>query len=448
MSRLSPLSRLQTPAGRLTLTVLAALAIRLVVVSFVFRGLPDPVRDHELFGQEVGWIARSIASHQGFSSPFFPTTGPTALLPPLYPFLLSIVFRIFGIYTAGSALAILSINSLLSALTCIPIYKAARISHGERIARYSGWAWAIYPFAIYFSAGRVWEYSLTSLLFASCFWLVLRLQIETRRFAWFGFGLMYGLAALSNPSVFSVFPFLVLLSLFKIRQKGGPWLRSGLLALLGVFAVVSPWTVRNYRTLHIVCPVRDNFWEELWSGNTGDTSSPMPGWTHPGSNPAEMKLYQAYGEVPYLAQKREMAVARITQHPLSFATLTLRRAAYYWTGCWSLAPDYVRSEPFQLPNVFFCSSLTLLMLFGMRSWWRMDSDAALPYLILIVVFPLTYYISHPLMDYRQPIEPVIVPLIVVGVQSLRERWRAKDFEFATEGEASLSLHDSETVVMQ
>ena len=28
---------------------------------------------------------------------------------------------------------------------------------------------------------------------------------------------------------------------------------------------------------------------------------------------------------------------------------------------------------------------------------------SMPYLVLIAVFPLTYYITHSLMDYRQPI---------------------------------------------
>ncbi len=34
----------------------------------------------------MGWVARSLASGQGFSSPFFATTGPTALMPPLFHF--------------------------------------------------------------------------------------------------------------------------------------------------------------------------------------------------------------------------------------------------------------------------------------------------------------------------------------------------------------------------
>jgi hypothetical protein len=102
--------------GLVLLMVAAALAIRLIVVAFVFRDLPDPARHYERFGNEVGWIARSIALHRGFSSPFYPITGPTALLPPLYPALLGLIFKVFGIYSLASAIVILFLNSLFSAL--------------------------------------------------------------------------------------------------------------------------------------------------------------------------------------------------------------------------------------------------------------------------------------------------------------------------------------------
>jgi hypothetical protein len=411
---------------RLLLMVAAALALRMVVVAAFFRDVADPVRHYEQFGNEVGWIARSIALHQGFSSPFFTLTGPTALLPPVYPFILSVIFRVFGIYSVKSALTILTLNSLFSALTCVPIYMATRLSVNARVAMFAGWGWAIYPFAIYFSAGRVWEYSLTSLLVTTCFWLALSLHLDPRPARWLGYGALYGLAGLCNPAVFSLFPVLLLLPLWRLwkLRRASSWfssdvLRSGLLAAVGLFVVLTPWTVRNYRTMHVLCPVRDCFWYEFWSANNGDSSDPTLPWTHPASNPVEMRLYQSQGEIAYIAQKRVMAMDYISHHPGFFVRLTLRRVVNYWTGFWSLSQEYRVQEPFQLPNVFYCTSLILLMLIGARDWWRRDRYAALPYLLSIAIFPLAYYVSHPLMDYRQPIEPEIVVLVVVGLRAVK-----------------------------
>src|ERR1700728_2509513 len=112
--------------------VLVALAIRMVVVYFSYRGLPDADKYYEQFGWEMGWTARSLASGHGFSSPYFPMSGPTARVPPLYPWLLAGVFRLFGIYSLTSGFIILTLNSIFSAFTCIPIYFSAKYSLGIR----------------------------------------------------------------------------------------------------------------------------------------------------------------------------------------------------------------------------------------------------------------------------------------------------------------------------
>jgi hypothetical protein len=279
----------------------------------------------------------------------------------------------------------------------------------------------------------------------TCFWLALSLHLDPRPARWLGFGVLYGLAGLSNPAVSSLFPVLLLLPLWKLwkLRRAGSWfsrdvLRCGLLAAVGLFVVLTPWTVRNYRTMHVLCPVRDCFWYEFWSANNGDSSNPNLPWTHPASNPVQMQLYQSQGEIAYIAQKRVVVMDYISHHPGFFVRLTLRRVVNYWTGFWSLSQEYREQEPFQLPNVFYCTSLTLLLLIGARDWWRRDRDAALPYLLAIAIFPLAYYVSHPLMDYRQPIEPEIVVLVVVGLRAVKARIgsRVKESGTMRESEAA------------
>ncbi len=172
--------------------VLAALMVRLLVVVYGFRDQTDPSDHYAAFGWEMGWVARSIFQGHGFSSPFFPLTGSTAMVPPLFPYLVAAMFHLFGLYTAKAAFAVLSINSLLSALTCIPLYFSARYALGEKAAVMAGWGWVIYPYAIYFSGARVWDYALTGLLFTICFYFAQRLHRQKRLLVWLGFGLTYG----------------------------------------------------------------------------------------------------------------------------------------------------------------------------------------------------------------------------------------------------------------
>ncbi|MGA2571620.1 MAG: glycosyltransferase family 39 protein [Terracidiphilus sp.] len=404
-----------------------AFAIRIIVVVFTYRDLPDADKYYEAFGWEMGWIARAIAAGHGFSSPYYPWSGPTALESPLYPGLLSLVFRLFGIYSLTSAFVILTINSLLSTLTCIPVYFSAKYSLGERAARIAAWVWALYPFAIYFSAGRVWEYSLTGLLFTTCFCIAQRLHRSAKPLAWIGFGALYGLTAHSNPSIMSTLPFLLGFALYQAHREGRRWMLNGAAAVLAFIAVLTPWTVRNYRALGVLCPIRDNIWLELYADNFGNaindhTSPPTCGGRpYPASNPEELKKYLAMGEIQYLAEKHEMSLNDLKNNPhYGFLIVkTLRRVVYYWTGYWSFSAQELSDQPFTPGLAFYITTVTLFMLLGIRTMWRTKRTALVPYLLLIGVFPITYYLTHPMMDYRQPVEPAVIVLAVAGALSLR-----------------------------
>ena len=394
--------------------VLFAMALRLVVVACVFRIVAAPTIDHNEFGWEMGWTARSIVLGHGFSSPFLPFTGPTALVPPLYPYLIAGVEKLFGLYTAKSALAILSLNSLLSALTAIPVYFSTRLVLRERVARIAAMVWTVYPFSVYFSADRVWDYALTGLLLSAGFWWAQTLHRRGSG-AWTGFGLLCGVATLSNPSVLLVLVPAGLIALYRGRLLSQSWLKNATCAALMSLAVCLPWAIRNQRMFHQPTFIRDGFWLEFWAGNNGDMFESNAGWAHPASNPVEMARYEAVTEPEYMAEKRDLAVQFLERHPGFFLKATLRRTFCFWTGLWSLDRRYVAKDPTEIPDFFYCTTVSLLAFWGARRWWRADRGAALPYIAAIVLFPLTYYVTHTTPDYRQPIEPLIVVLAVVGV---------------------------------
>ena len=400
--------------GRLlAAVVLFGIAVRLIVVAFVFRDVAAPTFDHNEFGWEMGWTARSIVLGHGFSSPFLPFTGPTALVPPLYPYVIAGIEKIFGLYTAKSAFAILSLNSVLSALTALPLYLSARLALHERVARVAAMLWAVYPFSVYFSADRVWDYALTGLLLSLCFWWSMKLSRQGLA-SWIGYGALCGVAALSNPTVLTVIGPITLIVLCRSVRARQPWLMRGACAALMGIAVCTPWIIRNERVFHHPTFLRDGFWAEFYAGNNGDTFESNPGWTHPASSPAEMRRYVALGETGYMAEKRRLSLEFVERHPVFFIEVSLRRVFSFWTGFWSLDRKYVEQDPTEIPDFFYCTTVSLLAMWGARRWWITDSRAALPYIAAMLLFPLTYYVTHTTPDYRQPLEPIIVVLAVVG----------------------------------
>ena len=367
-------------------------------------------------GRVGKWAGPPAASSSARASalPTSPSPGPTALVPPLYPYLLAGSFKLFGLNTVKVAFAVLGLNSLFSALTCVPLYYLARRALNRRVAALAALGWALYPFAIYFSADRVWDYALTSFLFTCCL-LVAQTLHRRSPLAWLGFGALYGLTVLSNPSVASLLPVLTLIAMVRAWKNGRSWFTPALVAALAFCTVCAPWQIRNHRVMHADFFIRDGFWLEFYAGNNGDTHESNSASAHPASNPAEMQRYQAEGEIRYMAEKRAASIDFVKHHPGFFAIATVRRIVRFWTGYWSFNPSYLKYEPFDLPNTPFCLVLTFFTFRGLRRWWGKDRVAALPYALAIFLFPLPYYLTHSSMDYRQPLEPIVILLVTLGI---------------------------------
>jgi hypothetical protein len=418
----SPTENLQPPVRwrHLWAMVLVALTLRLIVMIFLLPEQLDPARDHWKFGYETGRIARSIAEGRGFSSPLFADTGPTAWMTPVYPYFVAGIFRIFGIYTKTSALVLLSSNALFSALTCLPIFFIAVKSFGLRTARWSGWTWAFFPYAIYFPVERIWETWLATLLLAIVFWLCLRLADGVGTTAWIAYGLLWGIAALTSPSLLVVLPFLgcwVCVQLYKKQQN---WFRPSLLAAIAFLLVVTPWFIRNYQVFHRFIPFRDNMGMVLRLGTKGSTSYWAPYELGPWHNQAEWQDFLQLGELAYMDKEKDQAITAIKADPGWYIRSSLRRALFLWTGYWSLDRDYLQQEPFDPYNIPLCTGLTVLALAGLWRAFKWRSAFVMPFALVLFTFPLIYYITSPEVYYRRPIDPIILVLAVYAVAG-RER---------------------------
>ena len=403
------------------LIVLLAFALRVVVIPFLLGDITDPDRDHWGFGWEEGRIASSIAGGQGFSSPLFGDTGPTAWTCPVYPYLLAGVFRVFGIYSRASAWAILTLNCLFSALTCIPVFLIGRRCFGKSCGYWAAAVWAVFPYAVYFASGYVWGFCLDALMLTLVVWGTLAMEGETRPMQWVRYGLLWGAAALTNAVILSTLPLLLGLLLWCHTQSKFRWLFNSALAMLVLVIVVSPWFFRNYKTFHRFIPFRSTFWMIFWEGNTGDMSDLFPDWTNPAHNETEMEAYRRLGELGYVEQKKQASFDFLRRYPGLYLRLVAKRFIYTWTGFWSFRKDYLAAEPFTFPHIVLTTTLTLLLLIGAWRAIHFNPDGALPLLLVMASYPLVYYIAHSGAEYRHPIDPTCVVFIGFLASSMMPR---------------------------
>ena len=308
---------------------LVALAIRVTVTHFLYSEWLDPfVLEHWAFGR----IGRSLATGHGFGNPMA-STGPSALLPPIYPYILAGIFKLFGVYTKSSIIAALVLNGIISSATCIPIYYLAKKNFGERTAKWAGWGWALSPYGIYYGADWAWSTPLITLLLCCLFLWSINLEedagapsnrvlcdwVGLSTANWFAFGVLTGAAILTEPSILSVIPILTLYTLYRRYSQKRPWLIQAIATALAVAIVIAPWTYRNYELFHKLIPVRSGLGLELYIGNNGYDLSWVNRDLHPNHNANEQSEYERDGEIAYMNHKQAQAMDYIKAHPAWYA---------------------------------------------------------------------------------------------------------------------------------
>jgi 4-amino-4-deoxy-L-arabinose transferase-like glycosyltransferase len=369
------------------------------------------------FGFEMGRIGRSLAQGQGFGNPFNETTGATAWEPPLYPFLIAGVFRLFGVYSRTSAILLLTINSVFSALTCIPIFLIAKRCFNEKVAVWSSWTWALLPSVIFWCTRWVWETSLAALLLAVIFLLTLQMVEKDGLKPWLQFGLLWGAAALTNTTLLSFLPASGLWIWYHRAKLGKRSLTGVVFASLVFAACVAPWLVRNHRAFGQFVFIRSNFGAELRLGNGPGADGTWMDYLHPTKNVFEMRRYKELGELAYVAERKQEASAYIREDYARFFSLSLRRFFYYWGGV-----------PKELENpvaAFFRRSLfaasSLLAFWGLGRALRKHKPGAWLFFWLVLSYPLVYYFLFPHPRYRHPIEPELGILMLYAISEAQER---------------------------
>jgi len=391
--------------------------VGLIVIGHTYRF--KNIDNNFSFGWEMGRIGRALASGQGFSNPFNEVTGPTAWEPPLYPFLIAGVFKIFGIYTSSSALVLLTVNSLFSALTCIPIFLIAKRSFSETVAVWTAWMWALLPSVMFWCTRWVWETSLAALLLALIFWLTLDLENRDGLRPWVEFGLLWGLAGLTNTALLAFLPVSGLWAWYRRRKHGLRSLGGVALAVAVFAACITPWLVRNYRTFGQMTFLRDNFGAELRIGNGPGADGTWQEYLHPTRNVHEMRRFQQLGEIGYVAERKREAMAFIHDDYARYFALSVKRFIYYWGGIPKLAQNPALAP---LKNSVFLAS-SVLAFWGLGRALRKKQPGAWLFFWLMLIYPAVYYFVFPHPRYRHPIEPELGILIVYLIS--QAKWRVK-----------------------
>jgi 4-amino-4-deoxy-L-arabinose transferase-like glycosyltransferase len=303
---------------------------------------------------------------------------------------------------------LLTLNSVCSALTCVPIFLIAKRMFSEKVAIGSAWAWALLPNVMFWCTRAVWETSLSALLLATIFWLTLTLEDRDGWRPWLEFGLLWGIVALNGTSLLSFLPAAGLWAWYRRAKIGKRSFGGVVLASVIFFACITPWLVRNYRTFGQFIFIRDNFGAELRLGNGNGADGTLMLYLDPPHDIYAMRQFQAMGELRYIAMRKQQAIAYIKADYGRFAGLCVKRFLCFWAG-----PPRV-TDPAWLgiakDSLFLASSV--LMFWGLGRALRLHKEDAWLMFWLVLLYPAIYYFVYAIPRYRHSIEPEMTILCV------------------------------------
>jgi 4-amino-4-deoxy-L-arabinose transferase-like glycosyltransferase len=425
------------PLGHSTyFIVLIALLLRLAVITIGHTYRITPRGDHFQFAWEVGRIARSVATGLGFGSPTDLPGGPTAWMPPVYTYILAGIFKLFGVYSATSAWMILAFNSVFAALTCWTIYRIGEEIYGTGVARAAAWTWAVFPYLIYWPVRVVYDTCFSAFLLSLSLLLTLKMADGlSRARVWAGFGLLWGLIILTNPSLVTMLACSLIWILHRSpqRRSGAEALRHPKSAphkllpqpLIGVavcvlvaFAVVSPWLVRNYQAFGKFIFVRDNLPLELYMSNNAESVGFWTREEHPANDRRAMEKFQEMGEARFMAEKGQQAREFIREHPETFLRYTVKRAFYFWVSPPQAA--IVGGYDFNISRHMNYLLEAAFAFAGLWLMFRRGKPEAYLLACFLLIYPLPYYVVSPYPRYKHLIEPEMLLLIVYVLWEARK----------------------------
>lgn len=413
----------RVPAGDLLLFAVA-FALRAAYAWFAMGPNATPSSDAASY-DTVAW---NLANGVGFALNGAAGPYPTAFVPPVLPYVTSLLYRMVG----HQFFAAILLQCAIGALVPVLVANFARNTFGPGPARFAGWIAALNPLMVFFSG-----YLLTETLFS--FMLLLALFATTewlktpRRGRALGAGLLWGLAALTRPTALPL-PLLVMMWAWVplgIATNGRERARQLALLLLGVALAVGPWTLRNGARLGEFVPVTTGGGRSLL-----DANNPIV-WDDPAQRGGATSVY---GLEPYATQFRGLsehevdarsgAMARefLMSRTHQWAQMAAAKLGRFWrltsegggTGSWQQGGSPVDRVRALVDPLLLWSLVALpLAIWGAVTTLRGPRALylSLP-LLLIGAFTLGAIVYWGSLRLRVPIEPLVALYAAAGIDAL------------------------------
>jgi hypothetical protein len=346
------------------------------------------------------------------------------------------MFKLFGVFTAGAFFACVALNIFFSSAVCVPLFFVGKRIGGLGVAAGAAWLWAVFPSGVMMPFEWIWDTSLSALLAAMILWATLELAESEGWLDWGVYGVLWGLALMTNPALGVLLPFLLGWLVFRGCGEGAARSKRVVLAVAITILCCVPWTIRNYLAFHRFIPVRSNLPFELWLGNNDIFDEHARNGRTSITRTEEARSYAQLGETAYMQKKWQLAISFMTANPGLELRLTGRKFTAFWLGTESPLRNFRETDSYLIKAILLCSFASgIAAFFGIGALWRNQKrttdrlrgraegggnaktakQCTWPLAVFPLLFPCLYYLTHADLRYRHPIDPIVLLLTAIAV---------------------------------
>jgi len=411
-----------------------AVLLRAIWVAYAVVDPTDGRLDDSVFYHQMGAM---LARGEGYNSPW--SGLPTAQWPPGYPFFLTGLYFLFGPTVLGAKLA----NVFLGAATCALVYAAGLHIFDRWSARLGAALLAVFPGQIMFSSTLYSETVFTFLFWAGVLATVVLARRQPAAVGpWLALGVLFAAAAFVREVALAL-PVIALLywGLSKVGWRRA--LRWTALALVGMAALILPWSLRNYLAMDAFVLLSSSAGSNFWVGHHEGAKGGEPFSQLVELNNQYGPLTRPGGEIDISQNGLRDGLKFMATHPgdeLRFVGLKLRDlykqdtaglVLNEWGGLRAFLTDSVRSALEVLINAFYFAVLALSGL-ALFHWLRLKGRGPVMPLVVIAVVTAGHVLFFANTRFHFPVMPAFCLLAGWGVISTVRAARASSLRRAME----------------
>ena len=413
--------RTSNPNFAFAIGLIAAATLTLTAIALSGSELRNPGEN------DISAIATSLVQGRGFTSGDEQHHPPTARRPPLYPFFVAAVYRIFGETPQTAKFA----GGAVWAATILVVFVTARSIYDTRTARVAAVLLAFYLPLVLFTTFVLTEV-LATFLFAVCFYFLIRYERGSGVAALVAAGISLGLAALTRSAFLVVSP-LILIWIYSVGRNH-PKLPRAILFIAVLALILTPWAFRNWSLFDQVVLIDTFGGVAVFLGNNVETPI-FHSW--------EVDRLKALAPIdsprPESDAKRQViayrkALSFVAHHPGRFVLLTGSKVMDYWEterifyGVFRIGGYEGMSRPVALAitGLLGLSFMATVLLTAVGLKLTGLSPAARLAILLAVGLTIIYSLSMSHSRYNMALIGVFVPFAAYGLLGLKDRvagWR-------------------------